>query len=267
MAEMKEFLEFIFAAPMLVYTSLLMLMLLYWAVVLFGALDMEFLDGIFGAADGATEGAVDGVFEGAVDGAVDGALDGVADGALDGAMDGVAEGAAEGVADGAADGVVEGAAEGAGSAFRAVLGFLNLGQVPATLILSVLVIFMWIQAFMINAYAPEWMRGWFPPFVFFLVVFAFSFAVAYVLTGLSTRPLRKYFRNTAQRGHEFLVGKICRVKSGRVTHFYGRAEMTIGDSYLLIDVRAPEDEELKKRDEAVIVEYHKESDSYELRKL
>jgi hypothetical protein len=251
MADLKEFIEFIFGPSMFIYTVLLLLMLLYWAVVLMGALDLEFLDGIFGAADGAAEGAVEGAVDGVVEGAVDGAVDGVLDGAVDGTL----------------DGAVEGVAEGTGSALRAVLGFLNLGQVPATLILSVLVIFMWVQAYIINTCAPDWLRGWFPPFVFFMAVFAVSFAFAYFLTGVTTRPLRKYFRHSAQRGHEHLVGKICRIRSGRVTPHVGRAEMTIGDSFLTIDVRAPAEEELKTRDEAVIVEYYKESDAYEVRKL
>jgi acylphosphatase len=252
---------------MFIYTALLMLMLLYWAIVLMGALDLDFLDGIFGAADGAAEGAVEGAVDGVVEGAVDGAMDGALDGAFEGTVDGAVEGVADGAADAAADGAVEAVAEGTGSALRAVLAFLNLGQVPATLILSVLVIFMWSGAYIINTTAPEWLRGWFPPVVFFVVVFGVSFALAYFLTGLTTRPLRKYFRITAQRGHEHLIGKICIIRSGRVTPQLGRAEMTIGESFLTIDVRAPEEEELKKRDEAVIVEYYKESDAYEVRKL
>jgi hypothetical protein len=267
MADLKEFIGFIFGPSMFIYTVLLMLMLLYWAVVLMGALDMEFLDGIFGAADGAAEGAVEGAVDGVVEGAVDGAVEGVVDGAVEGVVDGAVEGVAEGAADAAADGAVEAVAEGTGSALRAVLGFLNLGQVPATLILSVLVIFMWIEAYVINTCAPAWLRGWFPSFVFFAAVFGVSFLLAYFLTGVTTRPLRKYFRNTAQHGHEHLVGKICHIRSSRVTPAFGRAEMTIGESFLTIDVRAPEDEELKKRDEAVIVDYHKDSDAYEVRKL
>ena len=245
-----EFIRSIFDPPMLLYTVLLLLMLLYWAVVLMGALDLDFLDGIFGGVDGA------------LDGAADGAAEGLVEGAMEGAADGALEGAAEG-----ADGALEGAAEGAGGALRAVLGFINLGQVPATLVLSVLILFLWFEAYLIHAYAPVWLRDWLPLLAFPIAVFLVSFGVAYLLTAAATRPLRRYFRHTTQRGHEHLVGSICKIRSTRVTPALGRAELTVGESFLTIDVRAPEDEKLAKGDEAVIVEYHKDSDAYELRKL
>jgi hypothetical protein len=269
-----EFLQFIFDAAMFPYTALLLLMLLYWVVVMLGALDMEFLDGLFGAADGAVDGAVEGAVEGVVEGAVEGAVEGVVEGAVEGVVEGAAEGVVEGAVDGVvegaaegAEGALEGAAEGAGSAFRAVLCFINLGQVPATLVLSVLTIFMWFEAYMIHRYAPVWLRDWLPLLAFPIAVFVVSFLVAYFLTGVSTRPLRRYFRHVTQHGHEHLIGSICKVRSRRVTPTIGRAELTVGDSFLTIDVRAPETEELTKRDEAVIVQYDKDSDTYELRKL
>lgn len=255
MDDFREFVQFIFGPAMFLYTLLMLLMLLYWVIVLIGALDLDFLDGIFGAADGAAEGAAEG------------AADAVAEGLAEGVAEGAAEGAAEAAAEGAAEGAVEGAAEGTGSALRAVLGFINLGEVPATLILSLLIAFMWIEAYIITCYAPAWMRDWLPPLVFFLAVLAVCFIIAFVLTGITTRPLRRFFRRQTQHGHEHLVGKICRIRSGRVTPSFGQAEMVVGESFLTIDVRAPEEEKLGKRDEAVVVEYHADSDSYEVRKL
>ena len=117
---MAELLAAIVAFPAVIPTVLLGVALLYWMLVMFGAVDIDLFsaDGAAdGVLDGAAEGASHGLLDGAADGAADGVLDGVAHGAADGVLDGVAHGAADGVLDGvahgAADGVFDGVADGA----------------------------------------------------------------------------------------------------------------------------------------------------------
>ena len=86
---MQEFLATLLAFPTIVFSAVLVAMvLLYWTVIIFGALDLDFLDSALGldAAEGAFDGAVESL-EGAAEGALEGgaeAFEGAAEGALDG---------------------------------------------------------------------------------------------------------------------------------------------------------------------------------------
>ncbi|MCB9797715.1 MAG: glycine zipper family protein [Alphaproteobacteria bacterium] len=116
---MTEVLAVILSFPTVLFTGMLGLTLLYWVFVIFGAVDLDFLDG---GADGAIEGALEGGADGALDGAfdaVDGAFDGAADGALDGAFE-AADGALDGAFE-AADGALDGAFEAADGALDGAL--------------------------------------------------------------------------------------------------------------------------------------------------
>lgn len=116
---MAEVLTVILSFPTVLFTGLLGLTLFYWVFVIFGAVDLDFLDG---GADGALEGALEGGADGALDGALeaaDGVLDGAADGALDGAFD-AADGALDGAFE-AADGALDGAFEAADGALDGAL--------------------------------------------------------------------------------------------------------------------------------------------------
>ncbi len=62
---MIEFLQAAFLTmPTAIFSVLLILVILYWLTVIFGALDLELFDGLFEAADGLAEGAVEGAMEG-----------------------------------------------------------------------------------------------------------------------------------------------------------------------------------------------------------
>ncbi len=77
--------------PTIVFTFGLALALLYWLVVIFGALDLDFLDSALGLDS--IDAALDGALE-SIDGMADGAVEGAAE-SIDAAIDGAAEGAAD----------------------------------------------------------------------------------------------------------------------------------------------------------------------------
>ncbi len=241
---MIELLKEVVQPAMLPYTVLLGLCMFYWLVVILGFLDMDFLDVGLGLFDGA------------------------ADGAAEGAADALAEGAAEAVADaaveGAAEGAVEAAGEGVSGTFQAVLAFLSLGTVPATILLSILVFAMWLLALLFTRLLPDSLHQAVHPLIVGVVLFLFALSLGLVLTGLTSRPLRKLFEHRPVHGHSHLIGKVCQVKSSTVTPTFGQAECRVQDSFLLLSVRTEEGTTLGRGEQAVVIDYDKEKDVYEI---
>jgi hypothetical protein len=286
---MIEFFHQIVQPCMLPYTGLLVLMLLFWGLAFATGIDLDGgLDGVDGALDG-VDGALDGV-DGALDG-VDGALDGV-DGALDGvdgALDG-ADGALDGVdgaldgADGALDGA-DGALDGAESAvdhadvahaavsspsvFGSVLSLLSFGKIPASIIFSVLVIVMWVLAYLYNFCLRPLFGDFAMPVAIVVGVVAFGviFAVSIFISSLVLKPLAKAFEDEGQRGQQHLIGKSCVVTSSVVEAGFGEAEVAGETGPLLLSVRCAEENGLSKGDEALILGYNKERNTYQVRPL
>lgn len=209
------------------YTVLLGLMVFYWVVVIIGVIDIGILDFFdFGDFGGIGE---------------------------------AAEGAGEAV-EGAGE-----AAEGLDGVLSGILGFLSLGQVPVTVVLSLLILKMWFLALLMTLYLPASLRDVVPPLILGAAGFAVAFILSVMLTGLTARPLRRVFARNPVRGHEHLVSQICKIKSMRVTEKLGHAELHVRNSFLLLEVRSKEEEELKRGDEAVIVSYDHDSDVYQVR--
>ena len=85
---MQEFLTTLVSFPTIAFTCALAMALLYWMVVIFGALDLDFLDSVLGldSMDAAFDGALESI-EGVADGGVEGAAE-----SIDGALEDVSRG-------------------------------------------------------------------------------------------------------------------------------------------------------------------------------
>ena len=127
---MGVFLETISSFPTVPWTVLLGVVVLYWLLVILGALDLDVLDGLGGGGE-----------------ALEGAGDGVAEGLAEGLGEGAAEGLGEGLGEGAAEGLADGAAE-AGGGIADVVSALRLGSVPLTVVLSLTGVLAWILAYL-----------------------------------------------------------------------------------------------------------------------
>ena len=75
--------ELVFSFPTVVFTTMLVIALAYWALVMFGLFDFDF--GADGMVDGAREGGAEGLGEGGVEGMVEGAAAGI-EGGVEGAV-------------------------------------------------------------------------------------------------------------------------------------------------------------------------------------
>jgi hypothetical protein len=228
---LAHFLAVALSFPCVVYTVLLGIAIVYWLFVMIGAVHL----------DGG-----------------DGALDGAADGALEGAAKGVAEGAADGLEGGGhADGGDLGDADGGGGHHGALAGAmaaLKLRSAPATLVLSVIVLFSWL----FSIFGMQAAAAWVPEATMTLARFAvllISPLVALPLTSIAVRPLGRIFIPQHATKNESLVGKVCTVRTGTVTDRFGEALLEDGGAGLVVRVRVDTGETLKRGDQVVIVGY------------
>ena len=294
---MAELLAAIVAFPAVVPTVLFGVAVLYWLLVMFGALDIDLfsadgaadgvLDGaadgaahglLHGAADGAADGVLDGVADGAVDGAAHGLLHGAADGAADGVLDGVADGAADGVVDGAVDGAadaashalvhaphghaMEGAVEASGgSNVASMVSLAHFRSVPITVVASVLVVFAWLICVVAVRALPLALTG-VTSWLVGAAVLLGAFLLALPPTAIVIRPLGRFFQVHDAKSHRDFIGRICVVSTGSVSAKYGQARLHQNDLDLILQVRTDSGSALKKGDRALILSWDPKREAF-----
>jgi hypothetical protein len=275
---MAEFLSIILAFPTVLYTGLLGLAVLYWLFVIVGALDVNLLDP-GAAADGAADGALKGVAElagslkgaGELAGDTAGALKGLAEGGLKGAgelagdaagsLKGAAEGGLKGAADAAA-GKLDGAKQTAG-----LLGALRLKDVPVTVTGSLLLLWSWAFSYLGTVLLAPLVSGVLPAWLIGGVVLVLAAVLGYPIAQLSARPFAGLFATEVAQGHEALVGQIVSVSTLRVDAAFGQASLDDGQGGLLLQVRCPKSNALQRGDEALIVSYDTNTQSFHVEPL
>lgn len=233
---MTEFLTAILSFPTVVFTVMLIVIVLYWLMVIVGAIGVDVLN-IGEAAGGKIEGMVGGAVEGKIEGVVDGAVTGK----LEGAVAGKVEGAAGGVG---------------GGGFLAILGF---GKVPATVVISSLVLWSWLLCLVLcQAGADLGLNIW---VVDSVSPFAAMF-LAGVLTGMIVRALGRFLVTHEPLKRRDLVGKLCTITTGRVDAGFGQALIEEAGTDLTIDVRCDPPNTLVRRARAVVVAYDPDHNTY-----
>ncbi|NQZ67145.1 MAG: hypothetical protein HRT89_03655 [Lentisphaeria bacterium] len=142
-----------------------------------------------------------------------------------------------------------------------VCNLINLGMVPATIVLTLLVWKMWLIALFGTYYFGAALGASLPAIGVFLIIFFISLIIAFILTIATTWPIKKLFqKGVTYHGREHLIGGECVITSSGVDNSYGRAEVAIGGSPIIIDVVS--DETFKKEDMARIVLYNKVKNTY-----
>jgi len=233
---MNEFLSAILSFPTVVFTVLLIVIVLYWLMVIVGAIGIDVLH--VGEVAGAK---IEGMVGGAVDGAVEGKIEGVLDGAVDGAVDGKVDGVT---------GKLE--AVGGGGGFLAMLGF---GKVPATVVISSLVLWSWALCLLAARSGFELgLPGWAVQ-VLAPVVAVF---LGGVLTGTLVRTISRFIVHQEPLRRAELVGKLCTITTGRVDANFGQALISEHGVDLTVDVRCDPPNALRRNAQAVIVGYDTE---------
>jgi hypothetical protein len=135
-----------------------------------------------------------------------------------------------------------------------VLHFVNVGEVPLMIVLSVLALFLWLGSMLANHYftGGSMLRV--------LVFLAPNVLVAAVLTRYVTFPFAKFFQalNREYDEHASLIGRTCLVTTSEVTGEFGQAEIRTKGAPLRIHVRTQEGEPLRKGETGLVVRADKQ---------
>lgn len=211
---MQEFLTTLVSFPTFMFTCALVTTLLYWMVVIFGALDSDFLDSVLG-------------------------LDSM-DGAVDGALDAGADGAAEGV---------EGAeSEHGGGLLAGLLNAMGVRGVPITIVGTFVIFWAWILSYL----STRFLGAIGATLIVGLAIVVTSSFGALFMAAISSRPFRKLFVTQQAQRRASLVGKMCTVLSARVDGKFGRAEIEDGGAGFVAEVRCPQENGLIRGAQALV---------------
>jgi hypothetical protein len=254
---MAEVLALALSFPSVVYTVLLGVVLVYWAFVMVGVIHLG--EGSEGALDGALgHGGIEGAAKGAFEGATKGALEG----AMKGSLEGAAKGALEGqLSTGGDDFDLPDGDANASGLMAALIGALHLRSVPATVVLSLVVTFSWL----ICVVAMQVATRWFPAFTDWLVslsVLMLAPLLSLPLTSVAVRPLAKLLATRHAPSKSDFIGRTCVVRTGSVTERFGEATLEDGGAGLVIRVRIEGSAQLSRGEQALIVDWDAERETF-----
>lgn len=260
---MSELWAAAWAFPSALFSAGLALSVVYWLLIILGALDLDFSPG---GADGlhALKGVdalhglkgvdalhglkgVDGLhaLKGADGLSVLKGADGLA--AAKGAF-GAEPGAL--IPGGIPDGIPDGATF-----------WVRLRQVPITVIFSGLSLFGWVLSMLGMRHLAPVLSTALPDVISAATVLVLTLAVALPLTSLATRPLRSVFQPKSAKRRVDFVGTTCRIRTGSVDDSFGQAEVEDGGAGLIVEVRATPGT-LKRGSTALIIDYDAQHEAY-----
>lgn len=146
-----------------------------------------------------------------------------------------------------------------GGILHAVMATIGLGRVPVSIIGSILTLIAWFLCFSAVYYlGPILGTG---VFVGLAMVLA-SLIVSLPITTIFTHPLKDVFEIHTRTGGHTLVGKLCKVTSGRVSDSFGQAAVDDGGAGLLVSIRSDAPGALVRGSKALIIDYDEDEDLY-----
>lgn len=145
-----------------------------------------------------------------------------------------------------------------GNFFIQTLSFLNVGQVPLTLIISVLALCLWLGSMIANRYFTG------GSVVLATAALVPNFILAIIATRYITLPFRPIFRAiTRDRDEDVtVVGQRCIIVTSEATPEFGQAEIKTDGAPLLLNVRTLNDAYLTKGETAVVVRVDEDRSLY-----
>ncbi len=219
--------------PSVVFTVLLGVVLVYWAFVMVGVIHIG--EGSEGALDGHIDGATKGLLQGAAD-------HGGGGGGDDFDLDLDDGGEPQGV-------------------LAAVMSALHLRSVPATVVFSLIVTFAWLVSVVTMQSVTRLMPALRGAPLAFGVLLA-SVILALPLTSIVARPLAKVFAPKHAPVKSDFIGRTCVVRTGSVTAKFGEATLHDGGAGLVLRVRVDGEQLLGRGEQALIVDYDPERETY-----
>jgi hypothetical protein len=148
-------------------------------------------------------------------------------------------------------------------AFKSLLQFLNFGNVPSMIVVSVMVLSMWTISMISN-------RMFNPGSVLIaLGLLVPNLILTALVTKAATTPLKKLFTalNKDFDEHKPVVGRTCTILTSEVTDRFGQAQIDTSGAPLVINVRTYGDATFSKGESALIIKEDKENNLYTVAKL
>ncbi|QGQ25090.1 hypothetical protein F1728_21420 [Gimesia benthica] len=140
------------------------------------------------------------------------------------------------------------------------LKFLNLGEVPVMVWMSIFSLSMWMLSINFDA-GVEIQSA-----MDYLPLFLRNLGISLVVTKLITQPFKGYFQFTPPNQIETLLGKSCYVTSSSVTEKFGQAELETEGAPLKLHIRS-EDETIQKGDLVRLTDYNQETQAFYVVKI
>lgn len=216
------FLDLAFSFPSAIFTTLLLVMLGYWLLVIVGAVGFDL------GADAALE---------AKAGALEGALEAKA-GAIEGAM----------------------------SAKAGILSLLGFGAVPGSVALTMLVFWGWTLCLMGSAWLGPALGGLAGAWAAGTSVLLLSLVLSVAVSIVAVKPLRPLFAIRTAPSRRQLLGKVATVVTSKVDAEgrIGQANLDDGEAGFLLSIFCTRENQLKKGDQVLLLEYDEAKDAYEV---
>ncbi len=151
-------------------------------------------------------------------------------------------------------------------AFERALGFINVGKVPFTIIITTFLLFWGLIGFTTNRIMQRAL-GSFPP-AFILVSCGAALVAGILATKFFAGAIARVFPEieTYSSNNEALLGLSAQVVSGQITSKFGRAK--VKDQYgnvLTVYCKIPEGKEVLKRgDEVLLIDYDSSDNKFEV---
>lgn len=145
-----------------------------------------------------------------------------------------------------------------------VAGFLHIGEAPLTVVLSLLVTFMWTISMFANHYFNQG-----DSLLLGLVFLIPNFIISITATGIAVIPVASFFRklNGDADVIKNATGQLCTVLTTKVDHETGQAEVRTGGAPITVNARtAVEGEILTKGQKAVVVRKN-DDETYTIKSL
>ncbi|MEU5939135.1 hypothetical protein ABZ807_08070 [Micromonospora sp. NPDC047548] len=144
-----------------------------------------------------------------------------------------------------------------------VLAGLGLGDLPSTIVFSLLVAVAWFVSLAGTALLDGLGLGAAARIAVSVGVLVAAVLCAWLATRLVAVPLARLFPAGTESSRHAFVGGLCTIRTGRVTADFGQAEVTAADgSSAVVQVRQPGDEPLRAGSSALIYDYDVEGEFF-----
>ena len=148
-------------------------------------------------------------------------------------------------------------------AIKSLMQFLNFGNVPSMIVVSILVLTMWTISLISNRLLNP------GSILVALGLLVPNLIITAVITKVATTPLKKLFAalNKDYDEHKPVVGRTCTILTSEVTNQFGQAQIDTSGAPLVINVRTYGEATFSKGESALIIKEDKENNLFTVAKL